>query len=191
MNPTISNDILTDLQQKLACGAISNDQARAIEIASAYTLFDAMDSSLIAPAASGANIETTLSLKTLYDKIICGGVLTENEYAWALAEIARLRKVYFESTDARLAAFIEDSTHYVFAGGVYSWNGGSATTGSKTITGLLSTDIVVATLAARASTETLVLAVAAAGQINFTLSANGTNTTTKINYVVYRAKPAS
>lgn len=77
----------------------------------------------------------------------------------------------------------------VFAAGVYSWAGGSATTASIAVDGLLATDTVLCTLQARASTETLVLAVndAANDQIDLTLSANGTNTTTKIAYAVLRA----
>ena len=74
----------------------------------------------------------------------------------------------------------------IFAG-TRSWAGGAATTDAVTLTGLLSTDIVVATLRARASTETLVLAVPTADTLTFTLSANGTNTTTKLDYVVFRA----
>lgn len=76
----------------------------------------------------------------------------------------------------------------VFATGIHEWAGGTATTDSIAVTGLLATDIVLCTLTARAATETLVLAVndAANDQIDLTLSANGTNATTKVNYVVLR-----
>jgi hypothetical protein len=73
----------------------------------------------------------------------------------------------------------------IFAG-VRTWAGGSATTDAVTLTGLLTTDTVIATLNARASTETLVLAAPTADTLTFTLSANGTNGTTKISYAVYR-----
>lgn len=78
------------------------------------------------------------------------------------------------------------SHHPIFAG-THSWAGGSATTDAKTLTGLLATDVVVCTLRARASTETLVLAVPTSDTLTFTLGANGTNTTTKIDYAVFRA----
>lgn len=89
--------------------------------------------------------------------------------------------------------WVDFATHtraagFVFATGTHSWAGGAATTDSIAVTGLLSTDLVLCTLTARASTETLVLAVNdhANDQIDLTLSANGTNTTTKIAYVVIR-----
>jgi hypothetical protein len=70
--------------------------------------------------------------------------------------------------------------------GTRSWAGGAAATDALTLTGLKATDIVNATLRARASTETLVLAVPTTNTLTFTLSANGTNTTTKIDYKVLR-----
>lgn len=76
----------------------------------------------------------------------------------------------------------------VVAAGIHTWAGGAATTDSIAVVGLLSTDIVIATIAARASTESLVLVANDGGndQIDLTLSANGTNGTTKIHYVVLR-----
>lgn len=72
--------------------------------------------------------------------------------------------------------------------GIHTWAGGAAATDSIAVAGLLATDIVIVTLSARASTETLVLAVNdhANDQIDLTLSANGTNGTTKLSYVVFR-----
>jgi hypothetical protein len=80
-------------------------------------------------------------------------------------------------------------THKVVAAGIHDWAGGAATTDSISVVGLLATDIVSVTLVARAATETLVLAAndAANDQIDLTLSANGTNTTTKLAYSVMRA----
>lgn len=77
----------------------------------------------------------------------------------------------------------------VIAAGIHSWAGGTATTDSIAVTGLLATDIVLCTLIARAATETLALAANDAGndQIDLTLSANGTDTTTKVAYAVLRA----
>lgn len=76
----------------------------------------------------------------------------------------------------------------VVACGIHTWAGGAATTDSISVTGLLATDVVICTLAARASTETLVMAANDAGndQIDLTLSANGTNGTTKVHYAVLR-----
>lgn len=76
--------------------------------------------------------------------------------------------------------------------GVHSWAGGAATTDSIDVSslpgGLLATDLVFVHLMAVASTETLSKALNDAGndQIDITLSANGTNTTTKLAWAVYR-----
>lgn len=71
--------------------------------------------------------------------------------------------------------------------GTHTWAGGAATTDAKAIAGLLSTDVVTATLRARGASETLVLAVPTADTLTFTLSANGANGSTKIDYAVHRA----
>lgn len=80
-------------------------------------------------------------------------------------------------------------THQTIAAGVHAWAGGAATTDSISIAGLAANDVIVATLAGRNSTEQLVLAVndSANGQIDLTLSANGSNGNTKIAYQVLRA----
>lgn len=80
-------------------------------------------------------------------------------------------------------------SHRVFAAGIHAWAGGAAATDSIAVAGLEPTDIVQATLVARAAAETLVLAANDAGndQIDLTLSANGTNGTTKVAYSVLRA----
>ncbi len=80
-------------------------------------------------------------------------------------------------------------THHVVAAGIHAWAGGAAATDSIAVAGLEATDIVQATLVARAAAETLVLAANDAGndQIDLTLSANGTNGTTKVAYSVLRA----
>lgn len=91
-------------------------------------------------------------------------------------------------TLAKLAAGVTP-THRVIAAGIHPWAGGAAVTDSIAVVGLEATDIVLATLVARAAAETLVMAVndAANDQIDLTLSANGTDTTTKVSYSVLRA----
>lgn len=76
----------------------------------------------------------------------------------------------------------------VVQAGVHAWAGGTATTDSISVPGIKATDVIKAVLVDRASTETLVLAKhdVANGQIDLTLSANGTNVTTKIAYEVTR-----
>jgi len=83
---------------------------------------------------------------------------------------------------------VQFQTHRVIAGGTHVWAGGSATADSITVTGLAATDVVQATLVARASTETLVMAAkdVANGQIDLTLSANGTDGETLVDYLVLR-----
>jgi hypothetical protein len=83
----------------------------------------------------------------------------------------------------------QTATYTPVAAGIHAWAGGAATTDSIAVAGLLATDIVLCTLVARAATETLVLAVNDAGndQIDLTLSANGTDGTTKVCYQVLRA----
>jgi hypothetical protein len=104
--------------------------------------------------------------------VAIGGCSTENAYF----------QVVYTDPDSSGGAYP------IVAAGIYTWNGGAATTASISVAGLLVTDVVIATLAARASTETLVLVANDGGndQIDLTLSANGTNGTTKIHYVVLR-----
>lgn len=76
----------------------------------------------------------------------------------------------------------------IYAAGIHTWAGGAATTDSIAVTGLLATDIVLATLVLANSTQQLVKAVNDADndQIDLTLSANGQNDTCKISYLVLR-----
>lgn len=94
----------------------------------------------------------------------------------------RVRVIYY--THANPA----DPANKVVAAGIHAWAGGTATTDSIAVTGLLATDVVLCTLVGRAATETLVLAVNDANndQIDLTLSANGTDGTTKVSYLVIR-----
>jgi len=80
-------------------------------------------------------------------------------------------------------------SHVVVAAGIHDWAGGAATADTIAVAGLLVTDIVLCTLIARAAAEVLIMAAnnAAADTIDLTLSANGTNTTTKVNWAVLRA----
>jgi hypothetical protein len=77
----------------------------------------------------------------------------------------------------------------VIASGIHTWAGGAAAVDSIAVAGLEATDVVIATLTARAAAETLVMAANDGGndQIDLTLSANGTNGTTKVTYLVLRA----
>lgn len=79
-------------------------------------------------------------------------------------------------------------SHEVIAAGVHDWAGGAATADVISVAGLEAGDIVIATLAARAATEGLVGASIddADDEIDLTLSANGTDTTTKVAYTVLR-----
>jgi hypothetical protein len=81
------------------------------------------------------------------------------------------------------------ASHVPVASGIHAWAGGAAATDSIEVVGLLDTDVVIATLAAQGAAETLVKAVNDAGndQIDLTLSANGTDGTTKVAYTVLRA----
>ena len=189
MNPTIDNNWIEENRDKLGCTNLSVFALRSLEVALAYEKLVEQNADLVNPAID--DMETQQTLKGLYDKIACGNLLSENEYGWALAEIARLSKIIYEATDARLKAVVEDQTHYIFAAGIHSWAGGAATTDVKTVAGALATDVVIATLRAQGASEVLVKAITDTNNITFTLSANGTNTTTKINWQILRAKPAS
>lgn len=91
-----------------------------------------------------------------------------------------IRVVYLAETAGSAATLV--------ATGIHAWAGGAATADSIAVAGLEATDVVLATLVARAAAETLVMAANDGGndQIDLTLSANGTNGTTKIAYAVYR-----
>jgi len=88
-------------------------------------------------------------------------------------------------TLAKLATGIAPS-HKVFAAGVFTTAGGDADE-TITVTGLLETDIVIVSLAQKGSTpRTILTAIAAAGQINVTMSGDP-STDHKINYLALRA----
>lgn len=80
-------------------------------------------------------------------------------------------------------------SHKIVAAGIHDWAGGAATTDSISVTGLEATDVIQCTLVARAGSEVLEVAAndSANDQIDLTLSANGTDTTTKIAYTVFRS----
>lgn len=191
MSAKIESNWITLAKDRLSCGGLTVRELQALEIANVYDWLYAQDSTLIPVHSTSSVIDLAPNITDLYNRIACGELVSELQYAWAKAELSRLLKVYYESLDARLNAVVKTASHYVYAAGIYAWNGGAATTGSKTITGLLATDVVQATLHSQGASETLIKAAAAAGQINFTLSANGTDGTTKINYSVLRAKPVS
>ena len=80
-------------------------------------------------------------------------------------------------------------THGIVASGIHDWAGGATWSDSISVPGLEATDAVICSLSARASTETLELAEndSANEEIYLTLSSNGTDTTTKIAYLVLRS----
>jgi hypothetical protein len=93
-----------------------------------------------------------------------------------------------EDDQIRVRYYPTDGGFRVIAAGIHTWAGGAATTDSISVVGLEATDIVLVTLVARAGTENVVLSTNDAGndQIDLTLSANGTNGTTKLSYMVSR-----
>jgi hypothetical protein len=67
------------------------------------------------------------------------------------------------------------------------WAGGAAATDDVTVPGVAATDVIVATLNARNSTQTLILAERqAADTVRVTLSANGQDDTCIISVLVFR-----
>ena len=183
MTETISSNWVEGALSRMSCNGLSQFELRALEVNQAVETIKAADPSLI--------VEGPNSLGNLNNKIICGDGLTDTEYQWAKAEIARLELSLFNATNSQEEAAVELASHYVYAAGIHAWNDGAATTGAIPVTGLLATDVVNTTMHSRASNEEIHTAAAATGQINIVLSHNGTNTTTKINYSVLRAMPAS
>jgi hypothetical protein len=104
---------------------------------------------------------------------------------WVLPSLPASRN----AAELNEALGLTGSTHKVIASGIHAWAGGAAATDSIAVAGLEATDVVQATLVAQGAAETLVKAVndAANDQIDLTLSANGTNGTTKVCYTVLRA----
>lgn len=186
---SVSKNWVDQNRENIGCTTFGVVQLRSLEVALEYERLLAQNEAIVNPDTTG--LEKSMTLKLLYDKIVCGDLLSENEYTWALAEIARLNKAIYEATDARLAAVVEDMSHYIVAAGIHDWAGGAATTDAKIVAGALATDVVIATLRAQGAAEVLVKAVTSANTITFTLSANGTDSTTKINWQILRAKPAS
>lgn len=186
MTPTVENNWLVSARSIARCGGLKDFELKSLEIGNAYDLLFAMDSSVIP-----TNTDGNLTLVSLYNKIACGTLLSETEYFWARAEIDRIKLLQLQAIDSQSEAAIETASHYIFASGIYTWNDGAATEGDIPITGLLATDVVHVTLHSQAAAELVTKAVAAAGKIDVTLSANGTNTTTKLNYTALRAMPVS
>lgn len=108
--------------------------------------------------------------------------------ATGLAEAVALESCT-DADDRIRAVFLPNTGFSIVAAGTHVWAGGVAVADSIAIPGLVPTDIVLCTLTARAGAETLLLAVNdhANDQIDLTLSANGTNGTTRISYLVLRA----
>jgi hypothetical protein len=104
---------------------------------------------------------------------------------WVLPSLPASRN----AAELNAALGLTGSTHKVIASGIHAWAGGAAATDSIAVVGLEATDVGVATLVARAGAEVLVMAANDAGndQIDLTLSANGTDGTTKVAYSVLRA----
>ena len=77
----------------------------------------------------------------------------------------------------------------IVASGLKAWAGGTGTTDTISVPGLLATDIVLASLTLKSGTQYLVSALAnvANSTIDLTLSAAGANTTCATSYVVLRA----
>lgn len=185
MNADVTNNWLTNAKLQASCGGLTDFELKSLEIGNAYELLVAKDSSVIPPLSGN------VTLLSLYNKLICGDLLSETEYHWALAEISRIEKLQVEAIDAQSEAAIETSSHYIVGAGIHTWNDGADTAGDIPISGLLATDVVHVTLHSQTAAEEVVKAVAAAGQINVTMSANAANTTTKLNYSALRAMPAS
>jgi hypothetical protein len=178
---------LDSFKQKVTCGIgnIPVEQVRSAIIGLQIEALLCKCPDILDGDAVDCNIENNLTLSSILARIKCGVMLTDAEIAWSQANIYIKEKECCEIADAGEVA----DTFEIVAAGIFSWNGGAATTASIPVVGLLATDIVITTLIARASTETLILSVndAANDQIDLTLSANGTNTTTKIAYQVLRA----
>lgn len=187
MTPTVEKNWLVTARSIAQCGGLKDFELKSLEIGNAYDLLYAVEPSVIPTSAEEGN----LTLLSLYNKITCGTLLSETEYHWARAEIDRLKLLQVQLIDSQSEAAIETASHYVVGSGIHTWNDGAATAGDIPIAGLLATDTVHVTLHSQASAELVTKAVAAAGQINVTLSANGTDTTTKLNYTALRAMPAS
>lgn len=122
------------------------------------------------------------TLEYYYDRIQCGDGLTESQYEWCLAELSRLKLICCEAKPP------VDTSMYLAKIGQHTWAGGADTSDSISVVGLLSTDLVFAQVAAQSTDETIVLAANdhANDQIDLTLSANGADGVTKINYQVWR-----
>lgn len=191
MSAKIESNWITLAKDRLSCGGLTVRELQALEIANIYDWLYAQDSTLIPVHSTSSVIDLAPNITDLYNKIACGELVSELQYAWAKAELSRLLKVYYESLDARLNAVVKTASHYVYAAGIHVWNDGASASGDIPVTGLLATDVVHVTLHTSTASELVEAAAAATGQINVTMSAAAADTTTKLNYTVYRAKPAS
>lgn len=180
---------LTSFKEKISCGvgSIPADQMRTAIIGLQIENLIERCSTILDSDASGCNIETSVTLSSLFERIKCGVMLTEAEVLWAQSNILIKNGL----CDTLEVTEDPDDSFEIIAAGIHPWAGGSTTADSISVVGLLFTDIVITTLVQRASNEQLIVSVndAANDQIDLLLSHNGTNTTTKIAYQVLRANP--
>lgn len=183
----IENNWLEEIKQKLSCG-LSRIPVEQLKSASIGFQIEALlckcPTILDSEQEPSCNISSDLKLSQIYNRLKCGTLLTEAQIQWAQSNIFIKQKECCEATDAVDPV----DTFEIFAAGIHDWDGGAATTDSIPVVGLLATDIIQTTLVARNATENLILSVNdfTNDQIDLTLSANGTDATTKISYVVIR-----
>jgi hypothetical protein len=189
-----STNWLQEISQKITCGisTIPMDQLRVANIGlQIESLLCKCPTILDAEADPSCNIAGWMNLSQIYDRIKCGKMLTEAEMLWAQTNIFIKEKECCDITESEDSESPGDteSAFTIFDAGIYTWNGGTFNQASIPIPGLLATDIILTTLVARTSTETLDLSEndAANEQINLVLSAFGNSSSTKIAYQVLRA----
>lgn len=178
---TIEGNWLTAFKSKMNCSGFNTIQLKSGEIGIRIelllckypTIFDIY-------TTAGCNIAQSDTLSYYYNRIKCGNLLTEVELAFCEAEIARLELYACQEIDSGFS---------IRKAGSHTWAGGADETDSIAVDGLEDGDFVFAQVYEQSGTEEVVLAVNdhANGQIDITLSDNGEDGVTKINYFVIKS----
>lgn len=171
------NHWIADFKTRLSCGGdLTEVELRSGHIAMEVDalLLECPDIFDTAYASSGCLVANSKSLQSLYNDIDCNRLLSLNDYYWALSELGRLQQLCLTGK------------YRILAAGEHSWNDGAATAGDIPVTGMTASDIAVVNLSAASAAETLVTANPASGKIDITLSANGADGVTKLQYTVFR-----
>lgn len=95
MSATITANWLTDAKEKLSCGGLNDFELKSLHIAFLYEGLLCFAEAHIPELSEDATIDNVITIRGIYARIECGNLLSETEYIWSLAEIARITTLQY------------------------------------------------------------------------------------------------